>query len=166
MWDSEIFECTWTPPFTFRQMSLVKLKTFFMSFSFFAVENFALPTYFDFFSMYSCNKITKTWIQISHQNQNVFFLNIIHQRMIWQNPIVSRSKTKWYNQIFAMIIFCLSYFITTVCCHNHQAFNLAMTPRLQENFRFLLEYVPPIWILQIKLQISFINLSNYRKEIK
>ena len=131
MWDSEIFECTWTPPFTFRQMSLVKLKTFFLSFCFFALEHFALPTYFDFFSRYSCNKITKTWIQISRQNQNVFFLNIIHQRMIWQTPIVSISKTKWYKQqknkkltlnsllqtyqILTMIIFCLSYFITTVC---------------------------------------------------
>ena len=31
---------------------------------------------------YSCNKITKTWIQISHQNWNGFFSNASHQIMI------------------------------------------------------------------------------------
>ena len=31
---------------------------------------------------YSCNKITKTCIQISRQNWNGFFSNISHQRMI------------------------------------------------------------------------------------
>ena len=34
----------------------------------------------------SCNKITKTWIQISRQNWNYFFSNISHQMMIWLTP--------------------------------------------------------------------------------
>ena len=76
-------------------------------------------------SKYSCNKITKTWIQISRQNWNGFFSN---------TSIVSRSKTEWkkhpknkklasnsqlqsyqiltnYDQ---MLILCFSYFISTV----------------------------------------------------
>ena len=47
--------------------------------------------------LYSCNKITKTWIQISRQNWNGFFSNINHQRMIYLAPIVFRSKTKGIN---------------------------------------------------------------------
>ena len=43
---------------------------------------------------YSCNKITKTWIQISRQNWNCFFSNIHRQMMILLTPIVSWSKTK------------------------------------------------------------------------
>ena len=43
---------------------------------------------------YSCNKITKTWSQISHQDWNGFFSNIRHQRMIQLTPTVFRSKTK------------------------------------------------------------------------
>ena len=33
-------------------------------------------------SIYSCNKITTTQIQISRQKWNVFFSNIIHEMMI------------------------------------------------------------------------------------
>ena len=77
---------------------------------------------------YSCNKITKTWIQISHLNWFCFFSSISHQMM------VSRSKGKWYKhpepKKFALnleletiqistnnvqtVILCLSCFITTV----------------------------------------------------
>ena len=46
---------------------------------------------------YSCNKITKTWIQISRQNWNYFFSNISHQKVIKLTTIVSRSKTKWHR---------------------------------------------------------------------
>ena len=35
-----------------------------------------------FFQVYSCNKITTTWIQIYHQNWNGFFSNASHQIMI------------------------------------------------------------------------------------
>ena len=87
--------------------------------------------------MYSCNKITQTWIQISCQNWNGFFSNISHQIMIQQAPIVSKAKRKWYkpkkvkqlalnSQLLTVqtltndvqvIILCLSYFITTVKIH-------------------------------------------------
>ena len=127
-----------------------------------------------FDTRYSCNKITKTWIQISLQDQIGFFLNIIHLRMIWQILIVSTSKTKWYKQqknkkltlnslcttnlsnfdndhflSFLFYYYCMLY---VVWCHNRQAFNLVIpciskwtNPRIKEKFRFLLEYVPPIW---------------------
>ena len=36
----------------------------------------------DRYCWYSCNKITKTWIQISRQSWIGFFSNISHQRMI------------------------------------------------------------------------------------
>ena len=39
---------------------------------------------------YSCNNITKTWIQISRKNWNGFFSNISYQMMISLTPIVSR----------------------------------------------------------------------------
>ena len=41
---------------------------------------------------YSCNKITKTWIQISRQNRNVFFSNISHQG--WFNYLQYFLDTK------------------------------------------------------------------------
>ena len=47
--------------------------------------------------LYSCNKITTTWIQIFRQNWNGFFSNISHQMMILLTPIVSGAKTKWYK---------------------------------------------------------------------
>ena len=42
--------------------------------------------------MYSCNKITSTWIQIYRQNWDGFFSNASHQIMIL-TPIVSKGKT-------------------------------------------------------------------------
>ena len=44
-------------------------------------------------SQYSCNKITKTWIQISSQNWFGIFSNVCHQMTFWLIPIVSRSKS-------------------------------------------------------------------------
>ena len=41
-----------------------------------------LPICYAPLKMYSSNKITKTWIQISCQNWNGFFSNISHQMMI------------------------------------------------------------------------------------
>ena len=85
-------------------------------------------------TLYSCNKITTTQIQISRQNWNGFFSNNSHQMMIQLTPIVSRAKSKWYKpkkvkklalnsqlltvQILTngvqVLILCPSYFITTV----------------------------------------------------
>ena len=42
-------------------------------------------------SEYSCNKITKTWIQITRQNWFDFFSNISHQMTFWLTPIVSSN---------------------------------------------------------------------------
>ena len=47
---------------------------------------------------YSSNKITKTQIQISHQNWNGLFSIISHQMTIWLSPIVSKSKSKGYKR--------------------------------------------------------------------
>ena len=41
------------------------------------------------YNLYSCNKITTTWIQISRQNRNGFSSNASHQIMIQRTPIVS-----------------------------------------------------------------------------
>ena len=84
---------------------------------------------------YSCNKITKTWIQIFHPNWFVFS-QILAIRWWFNQPprIVYISKSKWYKhhkikkfplnlqlqkiQILTnnveMLLLCLSYFITTV----------------------------------------------------
>ena len=40
------------------------------------------PTFNGPLSKYSCNKITKTWIQISRQNWKDFYSNISHQRLV------------------------------------------------------------------------------------
>ena len=63
--------------------------------------------------MYSCNKITKTWIQISGQNWFGTFSNISHQMTYWLIPIVSRTD---YGRPVrnSQHILCVSYFITTV----------------------------------------------------
>ena len=47
---------------------------------------------------YICNKITKTWIQISRHHWNGFLSNISHQMMIQLTLIVSRLRKKWYKQ--------------------------------------------------------------------
>ena len=46
---------------------------------------------------YSCNKTTKTWIQISCQNWFGFFSNISHHMTFSLTPIVFRSKSNWYQ---------------------------------------------------------------------
>ena len=38
---------------------------------------------------YSCNKVTKTWIQISRQNWNGFFSNISHRTGVYSREILS-----------------------------------------------------------------------------
>ena len=44
--------------------------------------NFNQVLHFDQLYAYNCNKITRTWIQISRQNWNGFFSNANHQIMI------------------------------------------------------------------------------------
>ena len=48
-------------------------------------------------SIYSCNNITTTLIQISHLFYFGFFSQTNHQMIIELTPIVSRSKSKWYK---------------------------------------------------------------------
>ena len=89
-----------------------------------------------FTNWYSCNKITKTQIQISRQNLFWVFLNMqqSHNVFIIPSVMVFKSDSKWdwsikpqnfgsklmklANQILSnyvqMLIFCLSYIITTV----------------------------------------------------
>ena len=59
-------------------------------------------------SCYRCNKITKTRIQISRQNWNVFVSDINRQIIIQLTYQILTNDDQ-------MLILCLSYFITTVC---------------------------------------------------
>ena len=46
-----------------------------------------------FFSIYSCNKINTTWIQISRQNWNGFFSNASHQIMISNSFLIKKTPS-------------------------------------------------------------------------
>ena len=48
-------------------------------------------------SEYSCNNITTTLIQNASLFYFGFFSKTNHQMIIQLTPIVSRSKSKWYN---------------------------------------------------------------------
>ena len=73
---------------------------------------------------YSCNKITKIWIQISRQNLFSFFLNWPqqfldkHQRINKFASNLQRQTIQILTNDVQMLILCLSYFTTTVFCHS------------------------------------------------
>ena len=84
------------------------------------------------FGIYSCDKITTTQIQISHQNWNYFFSYISHQMMILLDQIVSRAKSKLVRWITGTndsstkcLMFQVSFFFTFSCkIHWKNNFNL------------------------------------------
>ena len=134
-----------TSPFLSAQMAM--LCSFFQMFIVLGMYNFASNMYFSpnvLCELYSCKKVTFTWVQISCKNWFGFFSsNVSHQMIIWLTPIVSRSRCKLYKhqkikklalnlwlqtyQILTnnvqMIIFCVSYFITTVKTLGKNPFN-------------------------------------------